>query len=160
MTGLPNRLLFRDQLTGELQRVRDGAPGGALLYLDLDDFKQVNDTLGHEAGDRLLTLSGQRLRGAVKEKDTVARLGGDEFTVILRALPDAGVAQSVAERIRDALAAPMWLGGENRRVGVSIGISVFPDDTLDGDELLRSADAAMYRAKQRTDGRIAWHRPR
>ena len=160
LTGLPNRLLFRDQLTDELQRVRDGAPGGALLYLDLDDFKQVNDTLGHDAGDRLLALSGQRLRGCVKEKDTVARLGGDEFTVILRALPDAGVAQSVAERIRDALAAPMWLGGGSRRVGVSIGIAVFPDDTLDGDELLRSADAAMYRAKQRTDGRIAWHRSR
>ncbi len=160
LTGLPNRLLFREQLGAELQRVREGAPGGALLYLDLDDFKQVNDTLGHAAGDQMLTLAGQRLRGCVKEHDTVARLGGDEFTVILRALPEPVAAQHIAERIIATLAAPMWLGGEPREAGVSIGIAVFPEDAHDGDELIRLADAAMYRAKQQARDRIAWHRLR
>jgi diguanylate cyclase (GGDEF)-like protein len=160
LTGLPNRLLFREQLAGELQRVGEGALGGALLYLDLDDFKRVNDTLGHAAGDQMLTLAGQRLRGCVKERDTVARLGGDEFTVILRALPEPVVARQIAERIIVTLSAPMWLSGERRQAGVSIGIAVFPDDARDGDELIRLADAAMYRAKQQGSDRIAWHRPR
>jgi diguanylate cyclase (GGDEF)-like protein len=157
LTGLPNRLLFRDRLTDELQQVREGGLGGALLYLDLDDFKQVNDTLGHPAGDQMLAIVGQRLRGCVKEHDTVARLGGDEFTVILRALPEPGAAQHVAQRIIDTLAAPMRLGSQSRRLGVSIGIAVFPDDAQEGDDLIRMADAAMYRAKQ-DPIRIAWHR--
>ncbi len=158
LTGLPNRLLFRDRLTDELQQVREGGLGGALLYLDLDDFKQVNDTLGHPAGDQMLAIVGQRLRGCVKEHDTVARLGGDEFTIILRALPEPGVAQHVAQRIIDTLAAPMRLGSQSRRLGVSIGIAVFPDDAQESDDLIRMADAAMYRAKQQDPIRIAWHR--
>ena len=155
LTGLPNRLLFRERLEVELQRVRDGAPGGALLYLDLDDFKRVNDTLGHAAGDQMLTIVGQRLRASVKETDTVARIGGDEFTVVLRELPDAASAATVARRILDALGAPIWLGGEGRQVGVSVGIAAFPADGLDCDGLLRHADAAMYRAKQQGRGRTA-----
>ena len=158
LTGLPNRLLFRERFTEELRRVRDGAAGGALLYLDLDDFKQVNDTLGHAAGDRMLTVVGQRLRACVKESDTVARIGGDEFTAVLRELPDAATASTVAQRILDTLAAPIWLGGERREVGVSVGIAAFPGDGLDGDELLHHADAAMYRAKQQGRRRIAVHR--
>lgn len=157
LTGLPNRLLFRERFGDELRRVRDGAQGGALLYLDLDDFKQVNDTLGHAAGDQMLTVIGQRLRACVKESDTVARIGGDEFTVVLRALSDDWAAAAIAERILGSLSAPIWLGGEGRRVGVSVGIAEFPADGLDGDELLRHADAAMYRAKQRGRGRIASH---
>lgn len=155
LTGLPNRLLFRERFGDELRRVRDGAPGGALLYLDLDDFKQVNDTLGHAAGDQMLTVVGQRLRACVKESDTVARIGGDEFTVVLRGLPDAATAQTVARRILDTLSAPIWLGGEGRQAGVSVGIAAFPADGLDCDGLLRCADAAMYRAKQQGRGRIA-----
>jgi diguanylate cyclase (GGDEF)-like protein len=155
LTGLPNRLLFRERLDGELHRVREGAAGGALLYLDLDDFKQVNDTLGHAAGDQMLAVVGQRLRASVKETDTVARIGGDEFTVVLRELPDAATAMVVARRILDALGAPIWLGGEGRQVGVSVGIASFPADGLDCDSLLRHADAAMYRAKQQGRGRIA-----
>jgi len=155
LTGLPNRLLFRERFHDELRRVRDGAPGGALLYLDLDDFKAVNDSLGHDAGDQMLTVVGQRLRASVKESDTVARIGGDEFTVVLRELPDAATAQIVARRILDTLSAPIWLGGEGRRIGVSVGIAAFPADGLDCDGLLRCADAAMYRAKQRGRGRIA-----
>ncbi|MFN7271201.1 MAG: diguanylate cyclase domain-containing protein [Gammaproteobacteria bacterium] len=155
LTGLPNRLLFRERFSGELRRVRDGAPGGALLYLDLDDFKAVNDSLGHEAGDQMLTVIGQRLRACVKESDTVARIGGDEFTVVLRELPDAATARTVARRILDTLSAPIWLAGEGRQVGVSVGIAAFPADGLDCDGLLRRADAAMYRAKQKGRGRIA-----
>ena len=155
LTGLPNRLLFRERFDEELRRVRDGAPGGALLYLDLDDFKQVNDSLGHGAGDQMLTVVGQRLRACVKGSDTVARIGGDEFTVMLRELPDAATAQTVARRILDALSAPIWLGGEGRRIGVSVGIAAFPADGLDRDGLLRHADAAMYRAKQQGRGRVA-----
>lgn len=153
LTGLPNRLLFRERFADELLRVREGAPGGALLYLDLDDFKRVNDTLGHEAGDQMLTVVGQRLRAAVKESDTVARIGGDEFTVVLRELPDDATAGKVAQRILDALAAPIWLGGEARRLGVSVGIAAFPAEGLDCDGLLRRADAAMYRDKRQGDGR-------
>ena len=155
LTGLPNRLLFRERFDEELRRVRDGAQGGALLYLDLDDFKQVNDSLGHAAGDQMLTVVGQRLRACVKESDTVARIGGDEFTVVLRELPDTATAQAVARRILDALSSPIWLGGEGRWIGVSVGIAAFPADGLDCDGLLRCADAAMYRAKQQGRGRIA-----
>jgi diguanylate cyclase (GGDEF)-like protein len=155
LTGLPNRMLFRERFDEELRRVRDGAQGGALLYLDLDDFKQVNDSMGHAAGDQMLTVVGQRLRACVKESDTVARIGGDEFTVVLRELPDAATAQAVARRILDALSSPIWLGGEGRRIGVSVGIAAFPADGLDCDGLLRCADAAMYRAKQQGRGRIA-----
>jgi diguanylate cyclase (GGDEF)-like protein len=155
LTGLPNRLLFRERLDAELRRVRDGAAGGALLYLDLDGFKQVNDSLGHAAGDQMLTVVGQRLRAAVKETDTVARIGGDEFTVVLRELPDAATAGIVARRILDALTAPIWLGGEGRRVRVSVGIAAFPADGLDCDGLLRHADAAMYRDKKQGRGRAA-----
>lgn len=158
LTGLPNRLLFRERLTDELRRVRGGAVGGALLYLDLDDFKHVNDTLGHAAGDRVLILIGQRLRACVKESDTVARIGGDEFTVVLRELPDVAAASAVAQRIIDSLAVPVLLGGERREIGVSVGIATFPDDGLDGDELLHRADAAMYRAKQQGRRRVATHR--
>jgi diguanylate cyclase (GGDEF)-like protein len=155
LTGLPNRLLFRERFDEELRRVRGGAAGGALLYLDLDDFKQVNDSLGHAAGDQMLVVVGQRLRACVKESDTVARIGGDEFTVVLRELPDAATAHTVARRILDTLSAPIWLGGEGRQVGVSVGIAAFPVDGLDCDGLLRRADAAMYRAKQQGRGRVA-----
>lgn len=157
LTGLPNRALFRERFTDELGRVHGGAPGGALLYLDLDDFKQVNDTLGHAAGDQMLAVVGQRLRACVKESDTVARIGGDEFTVMLRELPDAAAARSIAQRILDALAAPIWLGGERREIGVSVGIAAFPGDGIVCDDLLRHADAAMYRAKQQGRRRIAVH---
>jgi diguanylate cyclase (GGDEF)-like protein len=160
LTGLPNRRLFRDRLDDELQRTRGGATGGALLYLDLDDFKQINDSLGHAAGDQMLTLAGQRLRACVKERDTVARLGGDEFTVILRALPAPAAAEPVARRIIETLSAPMWLGGRCHRLGVSIGIASFPGDADDGERLTRLADAAMYRAKRQGRDRIVWHRAR
>jgi diguanylate cyclase (GGDEF)-like protein len=148
LTQLPNRLLFRDRLTQELAAVADGTHRGALLYIDLDHFKKVNDSLGHDAGDQLLAITAQRLRGCVKDGDTVARLAGDEFTVILRQVADPAGARAVAERVIQSLQMPVNIGGRDHQVRASIGVTLFPDDGSEIDELLRNADLAMYRAKQ------------
>lgn len=148
LTQLPNRLLFRDQLQAELAAVAHGGGGGALLYIDLDHFKRVNDSLGHEAGDQLLSIVAQRLRAAVKDGDTVARLGGDEFTVILRDVFDAGEAAAVAGRIIASMRRPVRVGGREHQVRASIGIALFPAEGKGIDELLHNADLAMYRAKE------------
>lgn len=145
LTALPNRLLFRDRLA---QAVAGGGPqSGALLYVDLDHFKEVNDSVGHAAGDQLLTIVAQRLRSCVKEGDTVARLGGDEFTVILHAIGSREDAAGVAQRISAAVQMPVHLAGRDHYVRASIGITVFPDDGSNIDELMRNADLAMYQAK-------------
>jgi len=147
LTQLPNRLLFRDRLAQELASMSNTPMRGALLYIDLDHFKKVNDSLGHAAGDQLLSIVAQRLRSCVKEGDTVARLGGDEFTVILRHVTDAAAASAVAERIIASMHMPVRLGGRDHTVRASIGVTLFPDDGVQLDELLRNADLAMYRAK-------------
>lgn len=147
LTALPNRLLFRDRLAQELASATDGRSRGALLYIDLDHFKRVNDSVGHAAGDQLLQIVAQRLRACVKEGDTVARLAGDEFTVILRNVAEPESASVVAERIIDSLKLPVNLGGRDHFVQASIGITLFPDDGNTIEELLRNADGAMYRAK-------------
>lgn len=147
LTALPNRLLFRDRLAQELASASDGRARGALLYIDLDHFKRVNDSVGHAAGDQLLQIVAQRLRACVKEGDTVARLAGDEFTVILRNVAEPESASVVAERIIDSLKLPVNLGGRDHFVQASIGITLFPDDGSTIEELLRNADGAMYRAK-------------
>ena len=151
LTGLPNRLLFRDRLSPELASAADGRQRGALLYVDLDHFKKINDTVGHSAGDQLLQLVSQRLRGCVKDGDTVARLGGDEFTVILRGVATADGVQRVAARGIESLQEAVSMGGRDHFVHASIGITLFPDDATALDELMRNADLAMYRAK--ADGR-------
>ncbi len=151
LTGLPNRLLFRDRLSQELASAADGRLRGALLYVDLDHFKKINDTVGHNAGDQLLQIVAQRLRACIKEGDTVARLGGDEFTVILRSVGTADAAQRVAARLIAALQEAVNIGGRDHFVRASIGITLFPDDATALDELMRNADLAMYRAK--ADGR-------
>jgi diguanylate cyclase (GGDEF)-like protein len=151
LTGLPNRLLFRDRLSQELASAADGRQRGALLYVDLDHFKKINDTVGHNAGDQLLQIVAQRLRACVKDVDTVARLGGDEFTVILRSVGTAESAQRVAARTIEALQEAVNIGGRDHFVRASIGITLFPDDATALDELMRNADLAMYRAK--ADGR-------
>jgi diguanylate cyclase (GGDEF)-like protein len=151
LTALPNRLLFRERLS----KVLSGSGGrGALLYIDLDHFKKVNDSVGHSAGDQLLTIVAQRLRGCVKDGDTVARLGGDEFTVILRAVADAAAAGTVAERIAESLQQPINIHGRDHFVCASIGITLFPDDGIAIEELVRNADTAMYRAKDLGRGRM------
>jgi len=153
LTSLPNRLLFLDRLNQELASATAGLGRGALLYIDLDHFKRVNDSVGHAAGDQLLTIVAQRLRSCVKDGDTVARLGGDEFTVILRNVSDPDAARAVAERIIESLQLPVNIGGRDQYVCASIGITLFPDDghTIEG--LMRNADTAMYRAKDLGRGR-------
>jgi diguanylate cyclase (GGDEF)-like protein len=156
LTSLPNRLLFRDRLEQELAAVSDGRARGALLYIDLDHFKRVNDSVGHAAGDQLLQIVAQRLRACVKEGDTVSRLAGDEFTVILRNVADSESAAVVAERIIDSIRVPVNLGGRDHFVQASIGIALFPDDGAAIDDLLRNADRAMYRAKELGRGRAVF----
>jgi diguanylate cyclase (GGDEF)-like protein len=153
LTALPNRLLFRDRLSQEISNASAGLSRGALLYIDLDHFKKVNDAVGHSAGDQLLTVVAQRLRACVKEGDTVARLGGDEFTVILRNIVDPDSARIIAERIVESLQLPVNLSGRDHRVCASIGITLFPEDGTSIEELVRNADTAMYRAKDLGRGR-------
>jgi diguanylate cyclase (GGDEF)-like protein len=157
LTGLPNRLLFRDRLTQELTSSIETRTRGALLYIDLDHFKKVNDSVGHAAGDQLLTIIAQRLRACVKEGDTVARLAGDEFTVILRNVVDPESASLVAERIIDSVKLPVNLASRDHYVQASIGIVLFPDDGHAIEELMRRADGAMYRAKGLGRGRAVFY---
>jgi diguanylate cyclase (GGDEF)-like protein len=156
LTALPNRLLFLDRLNQELATATAGLGRGALLYIDLDHFKRVNDTVGHAAGDQLLIIVAQRLRSCVKDGDTVARLGGDEFTVILRNVADPDAARSIGERIIDSLQLPVNIGGKDHYVAASIGITLFPDDGHTLEELMRNADTAMYRAKDLGRGRATF----
>ncbi|MFO7324278.1 MAG: diguanylate cyclase, partial [Pseudomonadota bacterium] len=160
LTQLPNRQLFRDQLHNELQNAVNNGGRGALLYIDLDHFKRVNDSMGHEAGDQLLAIVAQRLRGCVKEEDTVARLGGDEFTVILRDVTDAGEVAAVAQRIIEAMKKPVRLGEREHLVRASIGVALFPSDGTAIDELLHHADLAMYRAKEQGRGSAEFYNPK
>lgn len=147
LTALPNRVLFRDRLAEELRHVVDSGQRSALLYVDLDHFKRVNDSVGHVGGDQLLAIVAQRLRGCVKDGDTVARLGGDEFTVILRNLPGADAAGDIAQRIIEVVQRPVNIAGRDHRVRASIGITVFPDDGNTLETIMRNADLAMYQAK-------------
>jgi diguanylate cyclase (GGDEF)-like protein len=147
LTSLPNRVLFRDRLAQELEGAAGGAPCGALLYVDLDHFKRVNDAGGHIAGDQLLTVVAQRLRSCVKDGDTVARLGGDEFTVILQQVSSTEAINEIAQRIIESLQRPVNIAGRDHQVRASIGITRFPEDGNTIEELLRNADLAMYQAK-------------
>ncbi len=153
LTALPNRLLFRDRLAQEIAHSAESKTRGALLYIDLDHFKKVNDSVGHAAGDQLLVIVAQRLRACVKEGDTVARLAGDEFTVILRNVADADSVSVVAERIIESIRMPVNLAGRDHYVQASIGMALFPDNGLTIDDLMRRADGAMYRAKDLGRGR-------
>jgi diguanylate cyclase (GGDEF)-like protein len=151
LTGLPNRLLFNDRLGQAIRLARRDARQFALLYLDLDKLKPVNDTLGHDAGDQLLKNVGERIHEQVRESDTVARVGGDEFAVILRDISSRQDAAAVAQKIIAALTAPFRLGNHPQAVeiGTSIGIAVYPGDAQDHVTLIKIADAAMYSAKTR-----------
>jgi diguanylate cyclase (GGDEF)-like protein/PAS domain S-box-containing protein len=148
LTGLPNRTLFMDRLQLAVNSAERNRVRVALMFIDLDGFKLVNDTLGHDAGDELLREAARRLTMTVRAGDTVARLGGDEFTVVMPNLPEAHPAPVVAQRIITALEEPFRFKNQEALVSASIGITVFPNDGRDVQTLLRNADAAMYQAKE------------
>ena len=150
LTDLPNRVLLLEQLNHEIKRVKRGECL-AVLCLDLDQFKSVNDALGHHIGDELLKLVGERLRGCTRELDIVARMGGDEFAIIMTQMDQAADAATLSKRIRDSVIRPYQVEGHQIVTDISIGISVAPMDAVESDELLRNADMALYDAK--ADGR-------
>ncbi|MDQ2078023.1 EAL domain-containing protein [Marinimicrobium sp. ABcell2] len=159
LTGLQNRLLFKEQLRGALSMAEREKHHLALMYLDLDHFKRINDTLGHEAGDQLLIEVATRLRRCLREEDCVARLGGDEFAVLLKHVDSAQYCFVVASKIIGALNRPMMLVGQEVVVGTSIGITVAPDDGRDPDGLMKNADLAMYQAKYQGRNSFRFYTP-
>lgn len=154
LTGLANRSLFNKLLSHSFQQAKRSQRSFSLLFLDLDRFKHINDTLGHDAGDALLQEVAKRLNAAVRSSDTVARLGGDEFVVLLPEQNDVEQLTTVSTRILDAVRKPFALAGEELHITVSIGISTYPQDGLDEQTLTKHADVAMYNAKR--DGRNAF----
>jgi diguanylate cyclase (GGDEF)-like protein len=154
LTGLPNRRLLSDRLSQSLKTAERECRMLALLYIDLDGFKPVNDSLGHGIGDLLLKEVADRLLSRSRESDTPARIGGDEFTLILNAVHSRADAERVAESLLEALTAPFQIDAHLIRIGASIGISLFPEHGVDGDELLQQADFAMYAAKRSGKNRI------
>ena len=148
LTHLPNRALFYDRLQHALAKARRSGKKSALLYLDLDLFKKINDSLGHQAGDRVLCEVARRIRRIVRKADTVARLGGDDFVIILEEVDGVSRITRVAQKIREVLSEVVFVGDHRLYVSASIGISLFPDDGQDVERLLRAAEMAMYRAKE------------
>ncbi|HLJ85113.1 MAG TPA: diguanylate cyclase [Candidatus Eremiobacteraceae bacterium] len=149
LTGLPNRMLLFDRLRQAIALARRADCSGALLFLDLDNFKELNDTLGHAAGDRLLVLVGERLRAGVREIDTVARSGGDEFLIVLNSLASPEACRLVGNAVLRAFSDPFTLDGNDIRVTASVGMAIFPQDGDDAEALVRQADLVMYKSKRR-----------
>ena len=157
LTGLVNRTMFRDRLVQAMARSKRLQQPLGLMLLDLDRFKAVNDTMGHSVGDQLLKAVADRLQACIREVDTVARMGGDEFTIILEGLSSDSDIRIVAQRITNSLAEPFQMKDHTASIGVSIGITVYPSDDHEIDELLKHADAAMYRAKQQGGSSFQFH---
>jgi len=147
LTGLPNRRLFHDRIQSAFARCRRGHVGGALLFIDLDDFKEVNDRHGHTIGDQLLQTVAQRISACVREADTVARLGGDEFVALLEEVADQARAEAVARKIDQAIAQVAELSGVQLHIHASIGVALYPLHGDAIDQLIRHADQAMYASK-------------
>src|SRR5262245_13077402 len=147
LTNVPNRILFRDRLGRAIERARRGSQTVALFFIDLDGFKQINDTLGHDAGDELIRAVATRLGACVRRSDSVARIGGDEFTLILEDIATTGDIVNVARKVIEVISRPVVFASQQLFVGASIGIAVFPEGGMDVDTLLKHADMAMYQAK-------------
>ncbi|MBI2747668.1 MAG: EAL domain-containing protein [Burkholderiales bacterium] len=159
LTGLPNRRMLRDRLEQEIKKSnRDGQPL-ALLFIDLDHFKEVNDTLGHDQGDLLLVEAGRRIQSCVRQSDTVARMGGDEFTVVLAELPDSHHLEGILQKILNTLGQVFQLGTEQVFVSASIGITIYPADADQIEDLLKHADQALYVAKGAGRNRFSFFTP-
>jgi diguanylate cyclase (GGDEF)-like protein/PAS domain S-box-containing protein len=158
LTGLPNRLKLGERIEFALALARRDNSSFALLFLDLDRFKHINDSLGHHVGDRVLVEVAERLKGCLREVDTVARLGGDEFVMLLHEA-DARGAEATARRVLEALALPFAVGDMNFSVTGSIGVAMYPNDGLTLDDLVKHADTAMYRVKERGRGSFRFYKP-
>jgi diguanylate cyclase (GGDEF)-like protein len=159
LTDLPNRALLRERLEHATAAMRQGGRRLAVLMLDLDRFKEVNDTLGHAVGDALLKAVTQRLRSCVRGSDTIARLGGDEFAIVQRSADPASDSAALANRLLDVVCEPIDIDGHNLVIGTSIGIAIAPDDGDDPDQLLKNADLALYRAKGEGRGTYRFFEP-
>lgn len=147
LTGLPSLRLCMDRLERALAEARRNQKMVAVLFLDLDGFKSINDSFGHDFGDSVLKTTANRLKAEIRETDTVARIGGDEFLVVLTGLPDISIAERIATNINESVSQPIMINHHEVGVGVSIGIAVYPDDGVDSEELIRIADKAMYFVK-------------
>jgi diguanylate cyclase (GGDEF)-like protein len=147
LTSLPNRFLFKEFLDLALRNARRHRKKFAVFFLDLDKFKDINDTFGHEAGDHVLKETAQRLRGCLRQTDKIARMGGDEFYILIEDLNDGQYAADVARKLLEEASRPLYIGDQQRQLSVSIGIGIYPDDGKNGQTLLKNADSAMYRAK-------------
>ncbi len=157
LTGLPNRLVFSQAVSDTVKAGRRYGQEFAVMFADLDRFKIINDTLGHAAGDAMLTEIANRLRQCVRESDVVARVGGDEFIILLREVSDANQVTTVARKILSIVVKPLIIQGQECRVTASIGISMFPSDAQDGETLIKNADAAMYAAKEDGCNALRFH---
>jgi diguanylate cyclase (GGDEF)-like protein/PAS domain S-box-containing protein len=147
LTGLPNRRLFFDRLNMTLEHNRRHKGMFSVFFLDLDGLKTVNDTLGHEAGDKVLCAVARRMKNVIRKSDTIARIGGDEFAIIVDQIKSAKEAEKAVEKIIASFATPIQLNDGSVNIGVSIGISLFPIDSCEADELVRLADNSMYKSK-------------
>jgi len=160
LTALPNRLYLKDQLVRRLAQAQREMQQFALLFIDLDNFKSINDSLGHAVGDEVLQQMAERLKQCVRETDTVTRLGGDEFVIVLSQIRAEWDAESVAENVIAAMAAPFVVSGNEHFLSASIGIALYPADGTSAEALLRNADTAMYRAKEGGRGRYVYFEER
>ncbi|MCK5480385.1 MAG: EAL domain-containing protein [Gammaproteobacteria bacterium] len=157
LTGLPNRTLLNDRINTELAHARRQQTMMALLFLDLDRFKVINDSLGHAIGDQLLRVISRRLRNCVREEDTVARLGGDEFMILLPRITSSSDAGRIGRKIIDALVEPVSCNGHELHITTSIGISIYPFDSTDTETLIKNADISMYRAKELGRNKVVYY---
>jgi diguanylate cyclase (GGDEF)-like protein len=157
LTNLPNRALMYDRMENAIALARRHKSKFAVLFVDLDDFKQINDTMGHEVGDHVLQLVAHRLKVSVRDSDTVSRYGGDELLVLLQELSQATDAALIARKLLAAISASAYAGEHRLHLSASIGIAMYPDDGDDVQTLIRCADAAMYRSKRHARGRFEFH---